>query len=135
MYKRQVLEYIGNNKLYFSGLVAKRMSDERYYHSLSVASLSRLIAIANDVDPLKAFKAGLFHDIGKEVPAAKSLKIMEEHFPKYLDVYKRQINNSLLGLAEKEVVKVIVPRKETVSYTHLDVYKRQSTHNCQCLPL
>lgn len=81
-----VLEYIGNNKLYFSGLVAKRMSDERYYHSLSVASLSRLIAIANDVDPLKAFKAGLFHDIGKEVPAAKSLKIMEEHFPKYLNM-------------------------------------------------
>ncbi|OQC10168.1 MAG: putative nicotinate-nucleotide adenylyltransferase [Tenericutes bacterium ADurb.Bin087] len=81
-----VLDYIGANKLYFTGLVAKRMSDERYYHSLSVASLSRLIAIANDVDPLKAYKAGLFHDIGKEVPEGKSLEIMNKHFPKYVSM-------------------------------------------------
>ncbi len=81
-----VLDYIGANKLYFAGHIAKRMSDERYYHSLSVANLSRLIAIANDVDPLKAYKAGLFHDIGKEVPDAKSYEIMQEHFHKYINM-------------------------------------------------
>lgn len=81
-----VLDYIGKHKLYFCEEVAHGLSEERYLHSLSVANLARLIAIANDVDPLKAYKAGLLHDIGKEVDEKESKEIMGEHFPRYADM-------------------------------------------------
>lgn len=81
-----VLEYIGENKLYFTNRINKLMSDKRYFHSFSVAKLSRLIAIANDLDPLKAFQAGFLHDIGKEVPDAKTMRLMEGVYKEYLDL-------------------------------------------------
>lgn len=81
-----VLEYIGRQKLYFAGRISKNLSDERYFHSFEVAKLSRLIAIANDLDELKAFKAGFLHDIGKEVPGPKTKKIMTEEYYEYLDL-------------------------------------------------
>ncbi len=81
-----VLEYLVRNKLYFSGQIAKRMSNKRYLHSVEVAKLSRLIALSNNLDPLPAFLAGLYHDIGKEVPEAKTMAIMEKYYAKYLDL-------------------------------------------------
>ncbi|MDY0214151.1 MAG: nicotinate (nicotinamide) nucleotide adenylyltransferase [Bacilli bacterium] len=81
-----ILEYIGQNKLYFAYRINKLLSDKRYFHSFEVAKLSRLIAIANDVDALSAFIAGFLHDIGKEVPKNKTERLMNEHFPKFLDL-------------------------------------------------
>lgn len=81
-----VLEYIGQNKLYYAGRVSKFMSDKRYFHSFEVAKLARLIAISNDFNSFDAFIAGLLHDIGKEVPKNKVLRIMEAEYPKYLDL-------------------------------------------------
>lgn len=83
-----VLEYIGQNKIYFASRINKLLSNKRYYHSFEVAKLSRLIAIAHDIDPLKAFKAGFLHDIGKEVPSTKTNRIMEEHYKKYMHLPK-----------------------------------------------
>lgn len=81
-----VLEYMVEHKLYFTAQIAKRMSNKRYLHSVEVAKLCRLIAISNAMDPLSAFLAGLYHDIGKEVPEAKTMAIMEKHYPNYLDL-------------------------------------------------
>ena len=81
-----VLEYIGRHKLYFAGRISKYLSDARYFHSFEVAKLSRLIAIANELDDLKAFKAGFLHDIGKEVPDLKTKDIMIEEYREYLDL-------------------------------------------------
>lgn len=81
-----VLEYIVTHKLYFTALIAKRMSNKRFVHSGEVAKLSRLIALSNNIDPYPAFIAGLYHDIGKELPEAKTKAIMEKYYSKYLDL-------------------------------------------------
>lgn len=81
-----VLEYIGSEKLYFTAWISKKISDKRYYHSFEVAKLSRLIALANGLDPFIAFTAGFLHDIAKDIPVNKQRLLMEEHYPKYLDL-------------------------------------------------
>lgn len=78
-----VLDYVIKEKLYFSREVAKRLSNKRYMHSYEVAKLARMIAGANEQDELKAFKAGLLHDIAKEVPKAKLAELMAKHFKRY----------------------------------------------------
>ncbi len=83
-----ILEYIGQNKLYFASHINKVLSDKRYFHSFEVAKLSRLIAISHGQDALSAFKAGFLHDIGKEVPKGKTERIMKERFPKFVDLPK-----------------------------------------------
>lgn len=48
-------------------IVSSMLSEYRYKHSLNVADLAKELAIANDVDPEKAYVAGLLHDITKEL--------------------------------------------------------------------
>ncbi|HZJ90014.1 MAG TPA: nicotinate (nicotinamide) nucleotide adenylyltransferase [Bacilli bacterium] len=78
-----VLDYIITEKLYFAREIAKRMSNKRYMHSYEVAKVARLIALSNRKNAAKAFKAGMLHDIAKEVPAAKLQELMGVHFKKY----------------------------------------------------
>lgn len=78
-----VLDYVIKEKLYFAKEIAKRMSNKRYLHSYEVAKLARLIAVANNKSGALAFKAGMMHDIAKEVPAAKLKEIVDKHYKRY----------------------------------------------------
>ena len=84
----EVLFYVVENNLY-SGMnkISMMLTPHRLNHSKSVAKLAYEIAKANNLDnPLDAYMAGLFHDIGKDLAIEKQKEIMKEHYPDYIDM-------------------------------------------------
>lgn len=82
-----LVEYITTNDLYMLEAIKGRLSKNRYEHSKQVALLAFRIALSNNMEhPLKAFYAGLLHDIGKEVEKEKSKELMNTHFSEYADL-------------------------------------------------
>jgi len=55
--------------------VRRRLSPERFAHVLRVAELARAVAPAVGVDPDKAYRAGLLHDLAKELPDRELLRL------------------------------------------------------------
>lgn len=83
----KVLNYIGENRLYFCKDIAAHMKESRYLHSLSVAKTAYKIAYHNpalEIEPYLAFQAGIFHDCGKDLPVEEQRKIVNIYFPSYL---------------------------------------------------
>lgn len=72
--------------LYLEEIVASRMSEKRFIHTKSMAQLAVEIAISNQLDPNKAYVAGMLHDIAKEMDDKKAEKIMKKHFSEYYDM-------------------------------------------------
>ena len=58
-------------------LIRPMLADKRYHHSLCVAKEAVRLAKRFGEDPEKAELAGLLHDITKELPTEKQLKMME----------------------------------------------------------
>ncbi len=85
MLDNRVLHYITQNGLYLETIVASRMKEKRWKHTCSVAQLASEIALSNGLDDKQAYIAGMFHDIAKEMEYEQSLKIMQEHFPQYVE--------------------------------------------------
>lgn len=79
-----VLRYISSHGLYLDQMIASRMKEKRYRHSLSVAKLCKEFALGNGVDPLKAYIAGVMHDVAKELPRDQAVEIMQTHYSKYM---------------------------------------------------
>lgn len=76
--------------------VKNTLSEKRFLHTLGVAKLAKEIAQFNNIDPDKAYVAGLLHDITKEKDEA------------WQDEVLRKNNDS---------VKIKAPRKIKHSYT------------------
>lgn len=82
-----VAKYIVNNNLYFMQKIRSYMGEERYAHSKSVALLAAEIAISNKInDWHKYLRAGLLHDIAKELPKDKQKELMNRFYRDYLDM-------------------------------------------------
>lgn len=62
---KAVLNYIAENNLYYIPKIKTYINDKRFNHSLSVAHLAYHMALNNNINPSKAYIAGLLHDIGK----------------------------------------------------------------------
>lgn len=56
----------------------KNLSEKRYNHSLCVADKAKELALRFGADPEKAYLSGLLHDIMKEAPQEKQLKLISE---------------------------------------------------------
>lgn len=69
-------------------LVKKNMSDKRYNHSLNVAELSMSLAYAHHVDPIKAYKAGLLHDVCKDLDDEMLIEYLKYYDPEKLEYSK-----------------------------------------------
>ena len=85
----EVLIYMEAHELYFWGKVRQYCSNSRYEHSLSVAHLARQIAEYNRLDEslqLACYRAGVLHDIGKEITQEKSISLMKEIAPSYISL-------------------------------------------------
>lgn len=80
----KVLEYMTLHGLYLDTIVASFMSEKRYQHTISMASLAVEIAQANHLDTTKVYVAGMLHDIAKEMEPKKARKLMKKHYPKHL---------------------------------------------------
>ena len=61
---------------YYKSCLKKRLSKERYHHSICVASEAKALAKENDFDEKKAYLAGLVHDVCKEDGTKKQLELM-----------------------------------------------------------
>lgn len=84
--KKEVIDYIVTNNLYFVPKIHEFLREKRFNHSVSVANLAYQIAKKHNLDhPDKAYIAGLLHDIGKEI---EQYPIMDEHYKEYLDLPK-----------------------------------------------
>lgn len=81
---KKVVEYFTMNGLYLNSIVATYMSEKRFIHTKSMAQLAVEIASANDIDPMKAYVAGMLHDVAKEMDPKKAEKIMKKHFSEYI---------------------------------------------------
>ncbi len=84
----EVLFYIVEHDLY-EGMVElnKILTPHRLAHSKSVAKLAYEIAVSNKLErPIRYFLAGLFHDIGKDIPIEQQFEITKKHFPEYADL-------------------------------------------------
>jgi len=100
----------------FTGLEAelkKRLSEERFAHSLRVAELAREIARANGLDPEKAYLAGLLHDLAKELPESELLCLappmneVERAHPLVLHGRAGRVLAEALGIRDPEVLAAI----------------------------
>ncbi len=83
-----VLMYIVENDLY-EGMAQLNMilTPHRLAHSKSVAKTAYEIAVSNKLEnPIKAYIAGLFHDIGKDIDLKKQKELTKEHFPEFMDL-------------------------------------------------
>lgn len=56
----------------------RNTGDVRTLHAISVAKTAYLLASELNLDPIKAFEAGLFHDCGKGMGKEESRKILRE---------------------------------------------------------
>ncbi|WP_294581612.1 nicotinate-nucleotide adenylyltransferase [uncultured Thomasclavelia sp.] len=81
----EVLKYIVNNGIYLETMIKNKMSKKRYRHTVSMAHLAKEFAKNNGLDATKAYVAGMLHDIAKEMDYDDALKIMNEHYPQYVD--------------------------------------------------
>ena len=59
--------------------LSQNLSERRYEHSLRVADMCIKLAKANDVDPFKAYRAGLLHDCAKDIPIDRQIELCKEY--------------------------------------------------------
>lgn len=60
-------------------IIQKRLSANRYQHSLRVAEVARNLAGQNQVDPGQAYTIGLLHDYAKGLSGQELLDLAEAH--------------------------------------------------------
>ena len=78
------LNYIEEKELYFIKKIKFYLSSKRLLHSESVAKLSYMIAIKNNLfNPGRAYIAGLLHDIGKYIDIDEAKTMIENNFKEY----------------------------------------------------
>lgn len=86
MTKKEVIDYIIKNDLYFSKTVQGYYDDKRYKHAVSVAELAYDIAQSNHIEPTKAYLAGYLHDVAKLMAHDEDAKrMMNKFFPRFKD--------------------------------------------------
>ena len=95
------MEY--NNEEY-KALLKKMLSEKRYQHSLYVAEQARMLAEIYKADTVRAYTAGLLHDICKDMSKREQLKVIEEAQIQLDDVVmdQPQLWHSLAGAAYVE---------------------------------
>lgn len=64
-------------KKYFE-LLAARLPEGRFRHSLGVADTAAGLAVKNGIDPEQARLAGLLHDYARDLPPGRLLELAEE---------------------------------------------------------
>ncbi|MEG0451678.1 MAG: nicotinate-nucleotide adenylyltransferase [Coprobacillus sp.] len=125
MLEHDVLKYMTNHGLYLETMIASKMSEKRWKHTCSVAKLAYEIAEANHLDSMKAYVAGMFHDIAKEMSLDETLAIMNNHFKEFIDKpqpilhqwVSRYITEIVYLIDDEEILKAI--EQHTTASIHI----------------
>ena len=110
--------YILNDLESLKVLIKKNMSEKRYKHSLSVAEVCLNLALHHHVDPLKAYKAGLLHDVCKDLD--------HDILNDYLKYYDPDKLNNIYGAYHAWVGKYYL--KEKTNYHDSDILNAIYNH-------
>lgn len=128
-----VLNYINTNHLYLIPTLKAMVDDKRFQHCLRVGKLAKQLAIANKLDAKRAFVAGAYHDLAKQLPvdqlvniATSELKITNYPSWKVLHSYVgAYILKNWFGVKDKMIINAIknhtIPPKQ-VSKLDIIVY-------------
>lgn len=111
---QEIIKYILINRLYIDDILSKYMNKERLEHSKDVANYAIVLAKAYGISSEKAYIAGILHDIGKQLPDAKTDEILSkmnitESIP---NPVKHQFTGSYIaqhsfGINDKEILSSI----------------------------
>lgn len=112
-----ILFYIVEHNLY-EGMVELNyiLTPHRLAHSKSVAKTAYEIAKANNLEnPLKAFIAGLFHDIGKDIAEDKQYEMTKKYYSEYADIPKfayhqfagAHLVQEMFGIKDPDIIEAI----------------------------
>ncbi len=82
----KVIEYILEHELYFIPKLKAFYQPKRFLHVVSTAQVAYAIATANHLSGAKAFLAGIFHDIAKDMREEDSKRLYEDYEPNPLPV-------------------------------------------------
>lgn len=82
-------KFILNNYEILADLVHTNLSDERFNHTLGVAKLAKELSYYHHVDSNKAYLAGLFHDLTKELSEEEQDLYLKYYDPLKLDSPKK----------------------------------------------
>lgn len=66
-------------------LAKSRMSDYRYIHTVGVAKRASRLARIYGEDEYRAYRAGLLHDICKDIPKTEMLGMIERYIPDFAE--------------------------------------------------
>lgn len=83
-----ILDYILEHELYILWWVKNQVSPRRFAHSVSVARLARQLAQAHGLDTHRAYLAGLFHDVCKDMETAELEKWIAAVCPESMKEHK-----------------------------------------------
>lgn len=83
-----IRQYLLDQEMFLVQWIQPQMSKARFAHSNSVARLCRELAAAHGFDPHKAWLAGLFHDIAKDMPRNEQEKWIRAVFPQSISEHQ-----------------------------------------------
>ncbi len=86
-------KYILNDFEVLEDLVKTNLSEYRYIHTLGVAKLAKELACYHNIDPNKAYMAGLFHDLTKELSNEQQDEYLRYYDPDKLN-YPEKVKHS-----------------------------------------
>ncbi|MDR2828983.1 MAG: bis(5'-nucleosyl)-tetraphosphatase (symmetrical) YqeK [Mycoplasmataceae bacterium] len=104
--------------------IKKMISKKRFQHTLAVAKIAKELASCHNVDPIKAYLAGILHDAAKEFSDKDILKLMEndakiKKFPNVRTMHgvaAAHYAEQTFGVTDKEILDAIsmhvIPNKK-----------------------
>lgn len=121
---KSVRQYILDHELYLVEWIRPQMNPHRFAHSNSVARLCRELARANGYDIHKAYLAGLFHDIAKDMDKDEMEKWVRARFPEALGEHRAiwhgyvgsAVIQNVYGIEDGQIVNAIYSHVKGTSY-------------------
>ena len=84
----EVINYIVSYRLYFAKTLSSKLSKMRYIHCFNIANLAYKIAKLNNLDPIKAYMCGLYHDFTRSsCEFIKYRPLIDAKYSKYYKGY------------------------------------------------
>lgn len=125
------MDYIKNSEIL--NWLKSNLDEKRYNHSIGTAECAKELALKYDINPEKAYFAGLLHDCAKCFPTEKLLKIIEKNIddvsPDEKASYKTlhapvsaYIAEHEFGVTDKEILTAI--RWHTIGKINMSLFEK-----------